>query len=77
MISKDGTAIASDQIGSGEAVILVDPALCHRGMGQTRQLAELLAPHFTVITYDRRDRGGSGDTPPYAVEREVETLPRS
>jgi pimeloyl-ACP methyl ester carboxylesterase len=43
-------------------------------MGQTRQLAELLAPHFTVITYDRRGRGGSGDTPPYAVEREVEDI---
>ena len=37
-------------------------------------LAELLAPGFTVHAYDRRGRGDSGDTPPYAVEREVEDL---
>ena len=74
VISKDGTAIAFDRIGSGPPVILVDAALCHRGMGSTSQLAELLAPHFTVITYDRRGRGQSGDTAPYAVEREVEDI---
>jgi pimeloyl-ACP methyl ester carboxylesterase len=72
--SKDGTLIAFDRIGHGAPVILVDPALCYRGMGQSRQLAELLAPHFTVITYDRRGRGESGDTQPYAVEREVEDI---
>jgi pimeloyl-ACP methyl ester carboxylesterase len=43
-------------------------------MGQSGQLAELLAPHFTVFTYDRRGRGASGDTAPYAVEREVEDI---
>jgi len=37
-------------------------------------LAARLAPHFTVLAYDRRGRGDSGDTPPYAVEREVEDL---
>jgi pimeloyl-ACP methyl ester carboxylesterase len=74
VLSKDGTAIAFDRIGHGAPVILVDPALCYRGMGQTGQLAELLAPHFTVITYDRRGRGESGDTPPYALEREVEDI---
>jgi pimeloyl-ACP methyl ester carboxylesterase len=72
--SKDGTAIAFDRIGNGAPVILVDGALCYRGMGQSQQLAETLAPHFTVITYDRRGRGESGDTPPYAVEREVEDV---
>jgi pimeloyl-ACP methyl ester carboxylesterase len=74
VLSKDGTAIAFDRIGHGAPVILVDAALCYRGMGQSRQLAELLAPHFTVITYDRRGRGESGDTAPYAVEREVEDI---
>jgi pimeloyl-ACP methyl ester carboxylesterase len=74
VISKDGTAIAFERIGSGAPVILVDPALCDRGMGQSPQLAALLAPHFTVITYDRRGRGDSGDTAPYAVDREVEDI---
>jgi pimeloyl-ACP methyl ester carboxylesterase len=72
--SKDGTAIAFHRIGNGPPVILIDGALCYRGMGQSGQLAELLAPHFTVFTYDRRGRGSSGDTVPYAVEREVEDI---
>jgi pimeloyl-ACP methyl ester carboxylesterase len=55
-------------------VILVDGALCYRGVGQTRQLAELLAQHFTVFTYDRRGRGDSGDTAPYAAGREIEDI---
>ena len=74
VLSKDGTPIAFDRIGNGPPVILVDGALCYRGIGQTGQLAELLAQHFTVFTYDRRGRGGSGDTPPFAVEREVEDI---
>src|ERR1700733_81963 len=73
-LSKDGTPIAFERIGNGPPVILVDGALCYRGMGQSGQLAELLARHFTVFTYDRRGRGGSGDTAPYAVEREVEDI---
>ena len=55
-------------------MILIDGALCCRGMGQSGQLAELLAPYFTVFTYDRRGRGESGDRAPYAVEREVEDI---
>src|ERR1700719_3167269 len=73
-LSKDGTAIAFDRIGRGPAVILIDGALCYRGMGQSGKLADLMAQHFTVFTYDRRGRGGSGDTAPYAVEREVEDI---
>jgi len=73
-LSKDGTPIAFDRIGTGPPVILVDGALCYRGMGQSGQLAKLLAPYFTVFTYDRRGRGGSGDTAPYAVEREIEDI---
>ncbi len=73
-LSKDGTPIAFERIGDGPPVILVDGALCYRGMGQSGQLAELLAPYFTVFTYDRRGRGESGDTAPYRVEREVEDV---
>jgi pimeloyl-ACP methyl ester carboxylesterase len=74
VFSKDGTAIAFHRIGNGPPVVLIDGALCYRGMGQSGQLAELLAEHFTVFTYDRRGRGSSGDTAPYAVEREVEDI---
>jgi pimeloyl-ACP methyl ester carboxylesterase len=72
--SKDGTTIAFDRSGQGPAVILVDGALCYRGFGPMPGLAALLAPHFTVFTYDRRGRGESGDTQPFAVEREVEDI---
>ncbi len=70
--SKDGTAIAFDQLGQGSAVILVASALSDRS--DTVKMAALLAEHFTVINYDRRGRGASGDTQPYAVEREVEDI---
>jgi len=74
VISKDGTAIAFDRSGRGRPLILVDGALCSRSFGPMPKLAPLLAPHFTVYTYDRRGRNESGDTPPYAVAREVEDL---
>lgn len=73
-VSRDGTRIAYERTGSGPAVILVDGALCSRQMGPMGALAELLAGRFTVYRYDRRGRGQSGDTRPYAVEREVEDL---
>jgi len=72
--SKDGTAIAFDQLGQGPAIILVGGAFTDRSQPALVQLAALLAPHFTVFNYDRRGRGDSGDTAPYAVEREVEDL---
>jgi hypothetical protein len=45
-----------------------------RSGGSKPQLAELLAQHFTVYSYDRRGRGESGDSKPYAIEREIEVL---
>jgi pimeloyl-ACP methyl ester carboxylesterase len=72
--SKDGTQIAYDQQGEGPAVILVDGAMTYRSFGQMPNLAKLLAPNFSVTTYDRRGRGESGDTQPYTVEREVEDI---
>jgi len=71
--SKDGTRIAYDQAGQGQPVILVDGAFGNRGFGPS-ELAALLAPKFSVISYDRRGRNESGDTPPYAVEREIEDI---
>jgi pimeloyl-ACP methyl ester carboxylesterase len=73
--SKDGTIIAYDQTGSGPAVIFIDGALQYRAFDQGMSpLAELLAQEFTVIHYDRRGRGDSGDTQPYALEREIEDI---
>lgn len=70
--SKDNTTIAYDQSGQGPALVLVGGALNNRGSGA--ELAALLAPHFTVICYDRRGRGDSSDNQPYAVAREVEDI---
>ena len=72
--SKEGTKIAYDKQGAGPVVILVDGALCTRSFGSKPELIKLLEPHFTVYNYDRRGRGDSGDTKPYAVEREVEDI---
>lgn len=74
VISADGTPIAYDTTGSGPAIILVDGAFGSRKFGPNEPLAPLLAPYFTVYTYDRRGRGDSGDTQPYAPEREVEDI---
>lgn len=72
--SKDGTRIAYDKTGAGPAVILVDGAMGYRGSFGLGQFAALLADQFTVITYDRRGRGESGDTLPYAVGCEIEDI---
>src|SRR5262245_61970387 len=72
--SKDGTPIAYDRLGDGPPVILVAGALGVRSHPIVAQLADRLAPHFTVFNYDRRGKGDSGDTPPYAVEREIEDI---
>jgi pimeloyl-ACP methyl ester carboxylesterase len=74
VVSADGTRIAFQRQGTGPALILADGALCYRGQGPNGALADLLAAHFTVYTYDRRGRGESGDTAPYTVEREIEDL---
>ena len=73
-ISRDGTRITYEQSGAGEAVLLVDGALGTRSLGFWGGLPTLLAQHFSVIVYDRRGRGESGDTLPYAVAREVEDI---
>ena len=60
---------------TGPPVILVPGLFQHRAIDPgTAELAALLAPRFTVFHYDRRGRGDSGDTVPYAVEREVEDV---
>ncbi|MFE9625012.1 alpha/beta fold hydrolase [Streptomyces sp. NPDC006527] len=71
-LSRDGTSLAYEVRGQGPAVVLVSGAM---STGATvAPLAGLLARRFTAVRYDRRGRGESGDTAPYAVEREVEDL---
>jgi pimeloyl-ACP methyl ester carboxylesterase len=72
--SKDGTQIAYDKTGKGPALIIINGALSYRQNGSTKALVKLLAEHFTVYDYDRRGRGESTDTAPYAVRRETEDL---
>jgi pimeloyl-ACP methyl ester carboxylesterase len=73
--SKDGTAIAYSRVGSGPALIIVTGATAFRDFDPNlAALADLLAPDFTVITYDRRGRGESGDTLPFSPQREIEDI---
>lgn len=72
--SADGTTIAYRKQGEGPALILVDGALTVHSSGSGPELARLLAPHCTVYGFDRRGRGESGDTPPYAVDREIDDI---
>jgi pimeloyl-ACP methyl ester carboxylesterase len=73
--SKDGTSIAFEVKGKGEPLILIGGAFCDRSTPTSgTPLAALLAQRFTVFSYDRRGRGDSGDTSPFANEREIEDL---
>jgi pimeloyl-ACP methyl ester carboxylesterase len=72
VMSADGTLIAFEQMGAGRPLILVGGATCDAA--RMRPTAEHLARDFAVINYDRRGRGDSSDTLPYAVEHEVEDL---
>ncbi len=72
--SPDGTTIAYDRTGAGEPLVLVGGAFSYRRYPGQVKLAELLSARFTVYSYDRRGRGDSDDTAPYAVQREIEDL---
>jgi pimeloyl-ACP methyl ester carboxylesterase len=70
--SKDGTTIAFDRLGQGPPVVLVSGGSVDRM--SLAGLAQELASDLTVLNHDRRGRGPSGDTPPYAIEREIEDI---
>ena len=70
--SRDGTAIAFDRMGDGPPVVLVSGGSVDRM--SNAPLAGVLARDFTVFNYDRRGRGPSGDTQPYAIQREIEDI---
>jgi pimeloyl-ACP methyl ester carboxylesterase len=75
--SADGTTIAFDVIGEGRPLILIDGATAHRAVNPSNaEVAKLLSDKFRVYSYDRRGRGESTDTKPYAIQRESRTWPR-
>jgi pimeloyl-ACP methyl ester carboxylesterase len=70
--SKDGTKIAYETWGQGPALIAVGGTTCDRAL--MRSTAQAVGEYFATINYDRRGRGDSGDTAPYAVDREIEDI---
>ncbi|MGN6502822.1 MAG: alpha/beta fold hydrolase [Pseudolysinimonas sp.] len=72
--SSDGTRIAFSREGDGPTLILVDGAMCYRAFGPAKPFTEALRDTFTVVSYDRRGRGESGDSSTYAVRLELDDL---
>lgn len=73
-VSRDGTPIAYDVRGDGPPLVFVTGATCFRRFLPVVNDSRALAGAFTVLTYDRRGRGDSGDTAPWSVDREVDDL---
>ncbi len=72
--SADGTRITFERTGTGPTLVIVDGAMCSMAFGPSEATAVALSGDFTVYRYDRRGRGDSTDTKPYAVAREIEDL---
>jgi pimeloyl-ACP methyl ester carboxylesterase len=72
VISRDGTTIAYEKEGDGPPIVLLNGAFRDHTIFDA--LVPELAPHCTTYVYDRRGRGESGDSPAYAVAREIEDL---
>jgi pimeloyl-ACP methyl ester carboxylesterase len=70
--SLDGTTIAFDRLGDGPPIVLLPGGSVDR-MSNAGLAAEL-ANTLTVYNVDRRGRGDSGDTLPYALQREIEDI---
>ena len=74
--SPDGTVIDYDGYGDGPAVIFIGGATAYRAINEdiTQTARGLAVEGFTTVDYDRRGRGRSGDTKPWALDREVEDV---
>ena len=73
-VSKDRTRIAYDVTGKGPTIVIVAGALGYKDFPYLRGFVADFAKDFRVVIYDRRGRGGSGDTPPYSVDKELDDL---
>jgi pimeloyl-ACP methyl ester carboxylesterase len=74
VVSRDGTQIGLTKVGNGPALVIVSGALSHRALNRDTLLLRKLMEQYSVYTYDRRGRGESSDTKPYAVDREMEDI---
>lgn len=73
--SADGTTIAFEAYGDGRPLILIDGATAHRAVNPLNdEVGQLLTDRFRTYAYDRRGRGASTDTAPYAIQREIEDI---
>ncbi len=73
--SADGTTIAFEAYGEGRPLILIDGATAHRAVNPLNdEVGQLLTDRFRTYAYDRRGRGASTDTAPYAIQREIEDI---
>ncbi len=70
--STDGTSLACHHQGSGPPLLFVYGALADQTYW--RALLPFLRDNFSLHILERRGRGASGDTQPYAAEREVEDV---
>lgn len=70
--STDGTPVAYERFGAGPPLLLVHGSVSDRTYWAP--VLPALAQHFTVVTLDRRGRGGSGDATPYAIEHEYDDI---
>jgi pimeloyl-ACP methyl ester carboxylesterase len=70
--SPDGTQIAWFRSGAGPPIVLVHGATADHTAWRTA--GPLLAPTHRLYAIDRRGRGSSGDTLPYAIAREYEDV---
>jgi pimeloyl-ACP methyl ester carboxylesterase len=73
--SADGTTIGYEAYGEGRPLILIDGATAHRAVNPLNaEVGKLLSDEFRTYAYDRRGRGESTDTAPYAIQREIEDI---
>jgi pimeloyl-ACP methyl ester carboxylesterase len=72
VISTDGTPLSVRKSGDGAPVVIVHGTL--DGIGAFSLVELQLAERYSVWVYDRRGRGGSGDTVDHALDREVDDL---
>ena len=72
--SRDGTLIAYDVRGDGPPLVYITGATCSRTFWPVVRDSKTFASAFTVVTYDRRGRGASGDTLAWSAAREVDDI---